>query len=256
MCWGALLIVHATAADAAAQTPSKTTFTIRPLLVQAPIFGADIDLPRLPSAPSTPIGGDDGNALSGTTDAALNAAYMAGIEIQSRWWFVEGNGMWAALSADRTTPLVHVKTDAYTFNVRGGVRLFAGFAVTGGLRYLHLDLDASLGLPQAGRTLEGHAKPALWDPLVGLDWRGTLGDNRVAIDIYAQGGGFGVGADVDASGGATIDWRIAGPFQIRVGYTVLHYKLTVADVHVGSFDRTLVSRQTLHGPVVGFGFVF
>jgi hypothetical protein len=254
--WCALLVLHATAASSAAQTPSKLTVTIRPLLVQAPIFGAEIDLPRLPSAPATPGGDDDGSALSGSTEAALNSAYMAGVEIQDRHWFAEINGLYADLTAERTTPLVHVKSKANTFNARGGVRLFAGFAVTAGVRYLSVDLDASLTLPRAGQTIEGHTKPTLWDPLVGLDWRGTIGSNRLAINVYAQGGGFGVGADVDVSGQATLDWRIAGPFTIRGGYSLLHYKMTVADVHVGSFDRTLVSRQTLHGPVVGFGLVF
>jgi hypothetical protein len=250
----ALLVLHTTAAPGAAQTGSRTTVTLRPLSVQAPIFGAQVDLPRLPSAPSTSSGDDDGSALSGTTDAALNSAYMAGVEIQSRWWFAEINGLWAALSAERSSPLVHVKSDANTFNARGGVRLFAGFGATAGVRYLKVDLDASLTLPRAGQRIDGSTTATLWDPLFGLDWRGTFG--RIALNAYAQGGGFGVGADVDASGQATLDWRVAGPFTIRAGYTVLYYKFTVADVHIGSFDRTLVSRQTLHGPVVGFGFVF
>ena len=76
------------------------------------------------------------------------------------------------------------------------------------------------------------------------------------VDGTFDGGGFGVGTDVDVSGEAHVGWRFLKHIELRAGYSFLYYKLTVADVSLGSFQRTLVSSQSLHGPVVGLGIVF
>jgi hypothetical protein len=120
---------------------------------------------------------------------------------------------------------------------------------------VHADLDATITLPLIGKTLEGKASPSLWDPLIGADWLGRIG-NRWTVDANFQGGGFGVGTDVDLSAQATVDWRFAGSFVLRGGYAVQHIKMTLADISIGSFQRTLVSTQTLHGPIIGLGYVF
>jgi hypothetical protein len=249
-----LAFIHAAAQPAAAQG-KPIEFIIHPLLVQAPLFGASIDLPRLPSAPPISGGGDDGSDVSGSTDVKLNSIYMAGLEVQAERWFGEFNFTLADVSASRNAPRVSLDSDAKLFNARGGVRVGDGLAATVGVRYIGVDLDAVLTLPAIGKTLEGKTKPTLWDPLIGADWRRKLG-NHWTVDANFQGGGFGVGADVDVSGEVYADWRIAGPFQIRLGYKALYYKLTVADVSIGSFSRTLVTSQTLHGPVLGLGFTF
>jgi len=251
-CTAAILLA---AAPSALAQGKKIKVTIRPLLVQAPIFGASVDLPRLPSAPGTPGGGDDGSEVSGSTDVSLNAAYMAGFELQADRWFAEVNGLWADLSANRTTPRVNIATNTNLFNARGGVRLFGGVGATVGVRYVKVDIDATLDLPAVGKSIHGTTTRTLWDPLIGLDWRQDAG-GHLTFGANVQGGGFGVGTDVDVSSQATVDWRVAGPFTIRVGYGLQYYKMTLADVSIGSFQRTLVSKQTLHGPTIGIGFVF
>jgi hypothetical protein len=251
---GILALLLSTTQPAAAQG-KPIEFIIHPLLVQAPLFGASIDLPRLPSAPGIPGGGDDGSDVSGSTDVSLNSAYMAGLEVQAERWFGEFNFTLADVSANRQTPRVSLDSNAKLFNARGGVRVGGGFAATVGVRYIGVDLDATLTLPAVGKSIEGKTKPTLWDPLIGADWRSKVG-NHLTVDANFQGGGFGVGADVDLSGELSVDWRVAGPFQIRFGYKALYYKLTVADVSIGSFQRTFESKQTLHGPVLGLGFTF
>src|SRR5580765_292405 len=67
------------AADSAADT--KIRVTIYPILIKAPIFGASVDLPSLP--PPGGGGGGESGALSGSTDTALNAAYMGGVLIEA-----------------------------------------------------------------------------------------------------------------------------------------------------------------------------
>ena len=244
------------AADEQQQTSSGkgVEVTLYPLLVRAPIFGATVNLPSVPSLPGTP-GGDESGAASGSTDVALNSAYMAGILVESSRWFGEVYGLWAALSANRSTPRVNVDSDTYILNAMVGVRLFGGIAATGGVRAVRTKIDATLTLPALGRTVEGTTKPTLWDPMIGVDWKGSAG-NRLIFNADFQGGGFGVGTDVDLSGDARVRWRPIRHMEIRFGYSVVHFKETVADVNIGALRRTLVVKQTLHGPEIGFGIVF
>jgi hypothetical protein len=61
---------------------------------------------------------------------------------------------------------------------------------------------------------------------------------------------------VDLSGDAHIRWRPFQHFELRAGASVYHFKLTIADVQIGSFERKLITTQTLYGPELGFGIVF
>lgn len=245
-------------AQAPAPTPAKRPWrvTIYPLLVQAPIFGASVDLPPLPSLPPGGGGGGgngEGGDVNGSTDVKLNAAYLAGFLVQANRWFVEANGTWADVSAERQLPRVNVKTKTLVASARGGWRVFKGLSATGGFHHLSTDLDVTLDLPSVDRTIEGRAKPGFWDPMIGADWRIVLG--RWDLDAFFEGGGFGVGTDVDLDGQVRADYRL-GIFDLRIGYGFTHVKSTVADVSIGQFQRTLVLNQTLHGPSIGFGITF
>jgi hypothetical protein len=245
--------VPALAADdqpASGTQPRAVEVIVYPILVQAPIFGATIDLPSLPGGG----GGGEGGEQSASTGVSLNSAYMAGVAIHAPRWFAEARGVWADLAASRETPRVSLDTEARLFNARGGVRLAGGLAATGGVRRVSIDLDATLALPALGREISGTTTAVYWDPLVGVDWRQPMG--RWILDANFQGGGFGVGADVDLSGEVHANWRLIPHTEIRLGYTFVYYKLTVANVSIGAFQRTLVSSQTLHGPIVGIGFFF
>jgi hypothetical protein len=251
------------AAEAGQQPPAQQDkrpikVTVYPILVQAPIFGATIKLPSLPSSPGGGGGGGsngEGSAQSGTTDASLNSAYLGGVTVEANRWFVEFEGTWASLSASHDAPRVGVDTKVRFGRARGGIRLFDGVSATVGVRYIRADLDATLTLAGLNTTIEGRTSPSLWDPIVGVDWRADLG-SRWSVSANAQGGGFGVGADLDLSGEANVNWHVTRHFDLRFGYTVFHYKYTIADVSIGSFQRTVVSTQTLNGPIFGFGIVF
>ena len=230
------------------QTDPGLRVTIYPILVKAPIYGASIDLPSVPG------GGGEGGAQSGSTDLSLNAAYMGGVLLEANRWFAEGYGVWAALSATHARPGITVESDAYFFSARGGVRLVGGLFATGGVRRVRVDLDVTLELPNLQRTIQGTTTRGVWDPLVGVDYRHTAGS--FTFDGNFQGGGFGVGTDVDLSAEVHARWRVVKHLELRAGYSLLYFKLTVADVNIGSFRRTLAAKQSLHGPEVGLGIVF
>ena len=132
-----------------AQQKRSIRVTIYPILVQAPIFGASLNLPNLPSVPGGGgggAGGGEGNAQSGSTDASLNGAYLGGVTVEADRWFVEFEGTWASLSASHDAPRVSVDSKVRFGRARGGVRLFDGLSATVGVRYIKTDLDATLTL--------------------------------------------------------------------------------------------------------------
>jgi hypothetical protein len=93
-------------------------------------------------------------------------------------------------------------------------------------------------------------KPGFWDPLVGLSYRRTLG-KKWRVRLHADGGGFGVGSDVDIAVTGQVDWRFAKHFGTTLGYGLLHFKESNAVL-----QRTLTIDQTMNGPIVGFGIYF
>jgi len=257
VCAAALVLLAADRVFAAeGQAPSSPKaepfeVVLYPILVQAPIFGAEIDLPSLPGGGG---GGGEGGEQTATSGTSLNSAYMAGLTLRGDRWFGEFRGDWADLDASRESPRFSLETKARVFNVRGGVRVLDGLFATGGFRRISVRLDTTLNLPILGRDISGTTEPVLYDPMIGVEWRQRAGS--WIFDANFQGGGFGVGTDVDTSAEFHAGWRVIPHTEIRLGYTFLYYKLTVADVSIGSFQRTLISSQTLHGPIVGFGIVF
>lgn len=223
-------------------TKKPTYVTIYPLLVQAPIFGASINLPA--------IGG--GGQEDGSTDVSFNSAWGYGLKVVADHWLADFNGVWADVSAQRITPLIEVATNTRLVNGRGGVRLVGGLFATGGFRRISSELSFTLAAPS--KTYTASTEPVLWDPVIGAGWRSQRGPLR--FDATFEGGGFGVGTDVEYWGEANLDWQLLPHFVIRAGYTVFYYKMTIADVNVSGVQRTLISKQTLHGPVIGVGITF
>ncbi len=227
---------------------------IYPILIEAPVFGASIDLPSVPGGGGGGSSSGEAGEQSGSTDVSLNTLYMAGVAVRADRWFAEARGQWADLTASRTTPRVTLDTKARFFTVRGGVRLLDGFSAAVGLRRIWGALDASLELPAINRTLSATVDKTLYDPLVGVDWRGRAG--RFIFEGNLLGGGFGVGTDADVSGEFDVNWRFTPHTDLRLGYGFFYYKITSDPIGIGSFTRTLVSSQRLNGPVLGFGIVF
>jgi len=229
----------------AQQSDQGVEVAIYPILIEAPVFGASIDLPSVPG------GGPDER---GSTDVSLNTLYMAGVSVRAPRWFAEARGQWATLSASKDAPHLTVTTDARFFTARGGVTLGQGFSATVGVRRIWGRLEATIDAPSLASPATGSIDRALYDPLVGVDWRRRAG--AVIFESNLQGGGFGVGTDADVSGEFDLNWRFTPHTDLRLGYGFFYYKLSTDPISVGSVSRTLVSSQTLHGPIVGFAIVF
>lgn len=218
------------------------TVAIYPIYAWAPVFGASVDIPNVPPIPG---GGGGMTGGHGSTNTSFNGAAFAAIFVQEKKWIVDLTGLWGGLSATSTSPRVKVSTDVIFGQFMGGYQLYRHIALTGGVRRMGLKVGATLGDQPEVRW-----KPGVWDPLVGLDWRTALGRKWFLIFDVA-GGGFGVGSDVNISGTFRADWRFAHHFGMTLGYGVEHFQITTA---VLKHDFT--TKQTLNGPIFGFGIYF
>jgi len=232
-----------TASPQTAEKPAKKPYpwhiAVYPVMVWAPIFGASVTLPPSPSQPITTPPGP-----SGSTDTSFNAAYFGGARFEKNKWSADVLFMWASLSAQRETPFAKVNLDFIFGDAMVGREVLSGLYLEGGFRRIALNIDATVDTSSASRS------PGFWDPLIGLTYQRQLG-RKWRILVHGDGGGFGVGSDVDVSATARAEWQFARHVGIAMGYGGLH--LTARDTRD---QRTLTISPTLHGPIFGIGVFF
>jgi hypothetical protein len=242
-----LLMLGLGAAPALAQeTPPAVV--IYPILVQAPVYGATVSLPSFPG------GGAGSEGGRSTTDWGFNAAYMGGMELHGKGVFGEVDVLWTKPSASHdATPRIDVTSDIWAVTLKGGYRVYKGLGITGGARYIALNLDADLEFPQSGVTLHGSSTRSRWLPFVGADWRG-LAARKWTLDVAADVGVSG-GEDTSSRLRARADWQALPHLSIRLGYQLLHLALG-AETTLGGTPRHWTTTQDMHGPEFGIGIVF
>jgi hypothetical protein len=222
---------------------------IAPIYLWAPYNISTVTLPQFPELPSPPGGGEDGRP-SGTTNAGLNGAAMAAFRVEKSRWMLRGNVVWAGLSAERERPRVKLSGNVIYGEVLTGIEVVKHVYVEGGVRRLAIDAEAEvLDYPKVSR------KPGVWDPIVGLTVRAPLGRHWL-LTVHGDGGGFGVGSEVDANGFVTLDWRATRHFGLTLGYSLLYFRLEDSILDATRVEKTLDLGTTLHGPVVGFKLLF
>jgi hypothetical protein len=226
-------------ASSTSQKPEERPYgwdiAIYPALVWAPIFGVGI---TLPPSPSHPI------ASSANVSSSFNGAYFGGARIEKSKWSADMLFMWAALSANRETPSAKVGLDFVFGHVIVGREVLPGLYVGGGVRRVALDINATVETESASRS------PGFWDPLISVTYRRQLG-RKWRILLAGDGGGFGVGSDVDVTATGRAEWQFARHFGITMGYGGLH--LSESSTIAG---KKLTISPTLHGPIFGLGIYF
>jgi hypothetical protein len=210
---------------------------VYPVYAWVPLgIGIDVTVP--------PSDGDEGGQGE-IIDGRFDGAYLGGFYAERGAWRVDMEGLWAAVGGDRPQlPQLTVDADAIYFHAAGGRAIVQDLFVTAGVRRLALKYDIKLGdLPNFAR------KPGVWDPLIGLGWHRV--GRTLEFHGTFEGGGFGVGADVDLSGMFRLDWKPVSHFGIAAGYNILYFKVTDT-----LRSRTFEVTQTIHGPILGIGLYF
>ena len=240
----ALAILVVSALPAAAQTQSGDDdwkIAIYPVLAWVPIsIGIDVNVPPVSG------GGGSGPEFGGEiVDGRFDGAFFGGMSAAKGAWRIDADGLWAGVGGDRfDRPILRVDVDAIYAHGSIGRRIYSDLYATVGVRRMALKYDIELN----GRQFE--RKPGLWDPVIGVAWHRETA-NKLDFHMMFEGGGFGVGSDVEIATGARLDWKPVTHFGITAGYNLLYFKLSHT---VG--DRTFTAKQTMHGPTVGIGLYF
>jgi hypothetical protein len=222
--------------------PGAWKFIVYPVYAWVPFFNSSVTLPTIPSPPG---GGGGPVTPSGTTSGSFNGAAFAGAEVYKGKWEGTATFLYAGLSATRTTPRVTLTMDFIYGQALVGREVYKGLNFEGGFRRMALDLTATVETyPSVGRT------PGFWDPLLGVTYRKQL-NKKWRVTGHMDGGGFGVGSDIDIGASASADWRFAKHFGMTMGGAYLHFE--------GSntvLTKTLTIKPTMYGPTFGFGIYF
>jgi hypothetical protein len=131
-----------------------------------------------------------------------------------------------------------------------GHTLGKGFSLEGGVRRIAFNTSATVG-----ERAEVNREPGVWDPLVGMTWR-YQASKRWALRAHMDGGGFGVGTDVSIGAAFRADVRFAKHFGMTMGFAGMHFQIADSILDNTPYKKTLTIRQTLYGPVLGFGIYF
>jgi hypothetical protein len=242
-CLAALCTVGLAQAALAQSVPSQTDqndwkVAVYPILAWVPLtIDIDVNIP--------PIGGGgDGGGSGQILDSRFDGAFFGGLAATNDVWRIEGYGLWAAVGGDRPDrPFMQVDVDLIYGDAKVGRRVARDLYLKGGVRRLAFDYDVTLGdLPRLSR------KPGVWDPIVGIGWHRV--GQTVEWHANFDGGGFGVGADVDLGGSVRVDWKPIPYFGLTAGYNFLYMKVS------DTASRDITLKLTLHGPAAGIGFYF
>jgi hypothetical protein len=229
----------AAAEPASSQSKEDWRITVYPVLAWVPT-SIDIDVDVPPSSE----GGDDGVSAE-IIDSRFDGAFLGGFSVAKAAWRLDAAGLWAAVGGDRVErPVLSVDVDLIYLHVSGGRKLFKDLYATAGVRRLALKYD--INVDSVGNF---ERKPGVWDPLIGVGWH-TEGQT---FDLHAtfEGGGFGVGTEVELAGSVRVDWRPIRHFGFTGGYQLLYFR-----VEDSLLNRVFKAKHTLHGPMVGVGLYF
>jgi hypothetical protein len=227
-----------TSAPASASDDDDWKVAIYPILAWVPLgIGIDVEVP--------PVEGGGGGGSAEIIDSRFDYAYLGGFSASKDWFRIDADGLWVAVGGDRPElPFLRVDVDAIYYHVSGGVKVAPDFYLTAGVRRFALKYNV-----QFADQPEFERKPGLWDPLIGVGYHKV--SDRYEVHTTFEGGGFGVGADVDLAGMVRVDWKPVTHFGLTAGYNFLYFKFE-NEVR----NRTFAATQTLHGPIVGIGLYF
>src|SRR5579872_3766334 len=155
---------------------------IYPVHAWLPVFDVDV---RLPAVPNPPDAGGGVTVPSANVSSSFNGAAAVGFRVERRRVSVEGEFLWAGMSASATNRVARVGVDTIAGRLLGGVRVAPDLYVDGGVRRLALKMTASvLSFP----TLTW--KPGIWESVIGVTYRPEFG-KKLRMLAQADVGGLG-----------------------------------------------------------------
>jgi len=229
----------ASAAATPAANPGWKT-TIYPVYAFLPVFGADVNLPPGPELPPC-----DGCGPSGHVSSNFNFGIMAAARVEKGRAYVEGDILYAGMSAESAGVVAKVSVDTSFSSILGGFRVVDALSVEGGARRIGLNLRATvLQFP------EYQWKPGDWTSVIGISYEPQL-TKRLRLYTHYDYAGLENDHLATSTLNGRIEWQVMKHLSFTGGYGLLHLS---EDGTI--FGRPVHLTQTLHGPIVGIGIPF
>ena len=239
----AAAVVLGVAGAAGAQTQTTATSSgsddgwkvnVYPLLDWVPLgIGIDVSLP--------PTGGSGGGGRSSTGGLTGRSSADSPCRTDSGESTPADCGPPSAATAGQSD-VKRSMSDVIYAHAMGGFKVYKDLYVKGGVRRYALKNDIAL----AGYG-GSQRKPGVWDPLIGLGYH--YAGEKLEVHVTFDGGGFGVGADVDIASAFQVDWK---PVALRIGRRLPGALLEGLrdpgrqDVHIQADDRRPHGRMGLY----------
>ena len=172
-----------------------------PIYGWLPIYGADTRLPDVPGESSI--------------DSSLNQAFLAAFRIEKGRFALEGGYLYAGLSGEAVSPILKLEVDTNIADLRAGFEVARDLYLEGGVRWMALDLQATLSDYPAASWEHDTLEPVVgftYRPLVGKRWRFVL---------HGDVGGL-VTDSTTATGSVKLEWQPAKHLMFVVGGTVMY----------------------------------
>lgn len=206
--------------------------------------------------PSVPVDVSIGDILG-----ALDGAVMGSMFASNGQWLILADVIFAkysqSASVDRLggAPLDLGMTQALVSGAIGYMlptgRTDFDFAVTGGVRYLHMKADETLTLGGPPVTLSGSQTKWWIDPTVGFFAHWEL-NKKWYVNAIADIGGFGVGSKLSSTGYAGLGYMWTESISTALGYRYLYEDYEESGPGAGSFRYN----TTTHGPTLAVAWRF
>lgn len=220
--------------------------TIYPIYAWAPVFGAEVRLPEVPSPPPCDGCGNGGPITpGGRVNSSFNGAAFAAMRIENSRIEGEFNFLWAGLSAEAERPRLTLSVGTILGAAHLGYKVAPDFSISLGVRRIGLNVKASALIFD-----EVQWKPGLWEGLIGASYMPRLSPTWRLV-THADYGGLGSADHSSFSAIGSVEWQPRPHFLLNLGYGLF---MVNADGRI--LTRPIHLDQTLHGPIVGIGIPF
>lgn len=202
--------------------------------------------------------GLDGSVQIGPVPAEVDASFgdiLENLELATMlaWRAERGpiaitvDAMFVGLGGDGDGPLgtrFDLDVDQFIVGADLAMKLDAGFAVLGGLRYVSLDNGLQIRGP-GGAVADLSRKEDWIDPYVGASGTWPLGE-KWSVTARGDVGGFGVGSDLAWNAVLRFEWKFSERATLTFGYRALDI-----DFEEGSGIDLFAYDMLQSGPVAG-----
>lgn len=177
----------------------------------------------------------------------LEAGIMFNYRYKDNKWAFNLDYLYLNVAPTSDKPPADVDLKQSVAELSAGYELSPELELVAGIRYVDINMDATINLTPAPPTASGAED---WiDPVIGLDYRTSFSDYWRFYG-RADVGGFSIGSDLSWQLAAYFGYMPSKNWNLYAGYRHLDFD------YESDSDEQFFYDITISGPLVGFGYHF